>query len=1160
MLRADPLTALDPASAPVDGLLGRDRLAFVAQFSRLIRFYNLNNQIEGDWQPFLLKDAAILLATIAATDYQGLHAQYQALSHAEQLPPSAQQTMMPALLRLLQQLFATLAHWMHWLDWQEESFPLRAFLANSVRTQLAAALAHTRVLHQDLASRQLIEPPDLAWYRSLSPAWQARHHATAEAPSNTPLGNHQLLRQALKSLRQHYLDTLGVMIQTVDAAAAHYDTVASQTTPHPDSALLRVFVELMQYQQEKLNRIGPRHLDFYYQQVLQIEMQAAEPDQVMVLLTPAVGLPSVTLPAGIRFAAGKNTDGTPLYYANRDLCVINSARIAAAFSLKAQPDNAIPQGFAPGIHAGQLADLEKPQRNAAGHVQDQAAFGTPLDSPQSLGFALAGPMLLLEGGHRQIRLCCELADDTPLPETWAQGWHCWLTGDKGWFDAGAYALPPHWQPASDSQPAQLLLELILPAGAPQVVPASAPLDGRGCPWPQLKFSLPPIASAYPWPKINALSLDVQVRNLTTLQCWNPLAPLSLAAAAPLGPLPQNGSRFYLGSREIFAKPLDKLVLTLQWANLPASLSDWYHEYNQWQAALHPDWPSFDDNVHGGGWQWLQSDVWQDVSVNVPIGKSAAALFQGQGKSQFTFRVGPAQRPCPTLAHSPLPPPQTAHEGYLAFTLQTPPQAFGHQQYPQVLAWCSHQQAKHLMQPAQTGQDNPPGAPNPPFTPLLGGVSAEYSARCRLVPGADAGHPAPDCPLQWFHYGPWHNWLAWETGQAVPTAMPLAPGQPPAGLTLVPRVPTCGSLLLALADLPAPCTLRLYAGVSDDGNGAGFDAWQFGPDGWQPVEIWHDDSAGLSADGLLELSLSATPAPLPLEPALADCVWLALTPRDTWRPLRLALLASQAVILQRLDLPVDYPHTPRLAPDCIKKTPLPSLADVRQPLPSQVGRAAESRDGYLGVHNYYQRVSQRLLHKGRALTARDYILMAHQLMPTLYRVECLPCGPEARGEIRLGVVPRQRDIAQAGAFHPRLPPGQREHLATQLQACGSSKARVSVHNLAERQLTLAASLTLSDSAQAAWPSLREEWNLALRLYLSPWIDSRAPQYDLEKGLSRADLQRRLAGLPGVLAIEALSIALEDENGAAKPCDDDLLRAPPGRLWVSALQHQLTLAQG
>ncbi|MEJ0103893.1 MAG: hypothetical protein WDO19_15620 [Bacteroidota bacterium] len=57
--------ALVPAPRMIDGRTERDRLWFLSAFAGLINFYNTDNNREGSWRPFLLKDPVFLLAFIS---------------------------------------------------------------------------------------------------------------------------------------------------------------------------------------------------------------------------------------------------------------------------------------------------------------------------------------------------------------------------------------------------------------------------------------------------------------------------------------------------------------------------------------------------------------------------------------------------------------------------------------------------------------------------------------------------------------------------------------------------------------------------------------------------------------------------------------------------------------------------------------------------------------------------------------------------------------------------------------------------------------------------------------------------------------------------------------------------------------------------------------
>ena len=57
--------ALHPAHAPVDGRTEIDSLAFLLNYAKLVRFYNLSGATQGCWSSILYQDPAVVLAAIA---------------------------------------------------------------------------------------------------------------------------------------------------------------------------------------------------------------------------------------------------------------------------------------------------------------------------------------------------------------------------------------------------------------------------------------------------------------------------------------------------------------------------------------------------------------------------------------------------------------------------------------------------------------------------------------------------------------------------------------------------------------------------------------------------------------------------------------------------------------------------------------------------------------------------------------------------------------------------------------------------------------------------------------------------------------------------------------------------------------------------------------
>ena len=75
------LKALLPEYVKVDERSLSHLLTFVAKYSKLLNYYNLKNEIHGDWYPFLIRDISIFLATILSTDLEEIRKKnYQHIS------------------------------------------------------------------------------------------------------------------------------------------------------------------------------------------------------------------------------------------------------------------------------------------------------------------------------------------------------------------------------------------------------------------------------------------------------------------------------------------------------------------------------------------------------------------------------------------------------------------------------------------------------------------------------------------------------------------------------------------------------------------------------------------------------------------------------------------------------------------------------------------------------------------------------------------------------------------------------------------------------------------------------------------------------------------------------------------------------------------------
>ena len=83
----------------------------------------------------------------------------------------------------------------------------------------------------------------------------------------------------------------------------------------PHYGLWLAFLKLFRHAQQSLNSFTERHLDFYFQEVLQLRPREAVADHVHLLFELAKSVEAVQIRAGTAFRAGNDARGRPVVYA-----------------------------------------------------------------------------------------------------------------------------------------------------------------------------------------------------------------------------------------------------------------------------------------------------------------------------------------------------------------------------------------------------------------------------------------------------------------------------------------------------------------------------------------------------------------------------------------------------------------------------------------------------------------------------------------------------------------------------------------------------------------------------------------------------------------------------------------------------------------------------
>jgi len=101
----------------------------------------------------------------------------------------------------------------------------------------------------------------------------------------------------------------------------------SEGTVPPHLSLLLSFLKLYQVQQNNLNKITGRHLEFYYQNILGFKPRVGKVGNAVVFANLVKNTSSVILPKGTLFDAGKDSNGKTIMFESTDEVTINKAKV-----------------------------------------------------------------------------------------------------------------------------------------------------------------------------------------------------------------------------------------------------------------------------------------------------------------------------------------------------------------------------------------------------------------------------------------------------------------------------------------------------------------------------------------------------------------------------------------------------------------------------------------------------------------------------------------------------------------------------------------------------------------------------------------------------------------------------------------------------------------
>ncbi|RUT67875.1 hypothetical protein D0817_24065 [Flavobacterium cupreum] len=1201
--------ALVPNPYLIDGRTEQDWLYFLTEFSKLINFYNNTNTIEGNWNPFLLKDPVFLMAAISGTNYKGLHGTYKnSCTEIQTLISTESQGIsnsnaLNKLFDHITTIYKIIERWTHYMQIGNEKYDLKNYIFNEVQTKLSidfwAVQAFRQYLYtapskgifiagapyNDFASFQVS-----LWTinKDKSPFWEIFGYDTE-----------QTILNALDTITSFCLGILtkigdrlfGFLETIIHHSANEFKKLSLQKSKFPDTTLLRSFVNVLKVQQDQLNGISQKHLDFYYKDILKQTKLPAAADRVFLYATLAKNNSVLQLPEGTLFNGGVDADKNPILFASQKDVTLNPAVIKSVQTLSYQE--------APNTLSYNLQTIAKPsviQKDEAGKTISWSAFGdtTPPAAPLYTGIAFASPMLLLREGQRDITLTLEF--DSAININEFQGGRYFLSTQMSWLEV--HLLPSAFQLSTVSANS-LIITISLDPSKPAIEPFLINPDGIQSNWPLLKMVFQTISKPGTPPKIQAITIALDITEVKTFQLYNDFGELNTKNPfPPFGPIPLFNSNFIIANNEIFSKPLTEFVVSIDWDKIPSDFRTYYAAYNNYIAYPDASGPvlkantslarflhrtketapvilagPFNNPCFTAAFSILQEKTWNNLTMtkttkpvvppvvtpvvsedqpvfipaeqivtalylfdpaagdpNVPFNSTCSSYFEYSINSHSKEEPTSTLQPDPYIQNQPFKFTDASSSGCIKMVLSGNEYGFGSEIYPNVVANIALQNGNLFNKAKGDPVSNFIVPANLPFAPKIKTLSANYKASIRYQLDGTAG----DYPLQYFIYTPFNNYQLFDSTDTTATVANTAiVGAPQtdltAGFPLYPSFGYSGALFVEMEQLICNSTLNLYFELARN-------ATTISP-GDTVSYFYLNNSGWKEIKALSDQTNQFKCSGIIVLPIPEDCANNGTFMPGTNNWLSIVVSGKVNTYSNTTFLQTNGFMAERRGTTFLNDTQTPQISSntITKPQTAipQIATLVQPFASFGGKAaenktTKNQRISNSIKTKKRAVTPADYYILIAEEFDTIYYSKVVQ--KKSDNSTTVYVVRKITDESDTSAYLPLVTNCLESDIQKFLNDNTSPFAAVNVSNFNPEYVTITAKITVKSGYQETL--IQNTVNLALKQYLSPWITAFPSWIEINQPLMDSSVNTFIRTIEGVEAVENISFSsytIDPETG-------------------------------
>jgi len=909
----------------------------------------------------------------------------------------------------------------------------------------------------------------------------------------------------------------------------------SNLTPH--LTLFVCFLKLLDFSKKAFNNLTKRHLDFYYNEILQIEKNDAKSDKAYVIFELAKKAIQEKIPSGTLLDGDKDANGKKRIYKTGDELIANQAKVVEIKSF--------------------LNDVKKrelkmaPQANTADGLGDKLPeagnywwpFGYNSDEtilekksiykelPKAkLGFSVASSLFDLKEGERTITLRIDFNKNSTqrlqnLSKTDIENnIKVLCSGEKEWLSGIVLK-------CIKKEEQTLELSFTLPKAFPAIVKYDKEvlLETFQTDFPVVRFMIEgekyyDIYEALSEKLVKNIEVSVDVKGVKSVQIENDNGALnSEKPYYPFTAQPIKGSNFYIKFPEMFSKKWQNADITINWKNTPESIKDLYSGYvikpdqnislTDFQALRTPVVDS--DAYFKGDTALLEKEIWHEKANDIDVFKKVDGGYQ----TQFSIN-------------------NTSNESGTSESIRlTFNQSSLQDVYPKLytLALSSDPKAGKLI-------------PNEPYIPFAEDIELNYSAKenaySYLSKDAD-GVATKSKGVQLYHEDAFGQY---EKEVEIKSIVPVHQngGELYIGLDALPQ--TTVSLLIQMLEGSENPLVDTFEEKE-------FIEWNIlSNNTWIDLSDYmlKNETRRFLESGIVKFNI---PKDINTNHTrfTDGLVWIRAKSKRSYDAVcKVQGIYTQAVLATFQNQDNDLSHLNNgLEANTITKliTRVPQVKSVSQPYNSFDGKYKEADT------EFYRRVSERLRHKNRAITQWDYEHLVLQEFPEVFKVKCLNHTSEksymAPGHVTLMVVPNIKNKNAFDVYQPRVSRASLNKIQNYVNQLNTMHVNAQVINPNYKEAKVDTKVKFFEQYDETF--YLKQLDEDIKKYISPWAFTDSKDIDFNVKLNVNQMINYLEQLYYVDYIDEIKILV---NNVLQT--QSLIEVDPKSILVSAKQHNVTIA--